>query len=228
MEPKKNPRYDVHKKRNLIFSFSLALSLLIVISAFHITVPVKNSDGWTPPDVPDVYLVAIPSTTHPEKLPSPPVKHRTQPIDLSRIREVEMVNVTPSEPFVDVEQEVLSDPFSGLDLPVELPEDTATFIFVEHKPEPLGGFRKFYSELGENIKYPEKAIRHHTTGTVYVEFTVDKNGEPGRIRAIRGIGNGCDEEAMRVIGLSRWNPGKQRGKPVKVKMVIPVVFKLAE
>lgn len=228
MEPKKNPRYDVHKKRNLIFNFSLALSLLIVISAFHIAVPVKDSnDGRTLPDVPDVYEFAVPSTTYREKLPPPPVKQRTQSIDLTRIKEVEVVNVTTPHPPIDVDEFIPSDPFSGLELPTEFPEDT-TFIFVEHKPEPVGGFRTFYKELGENISYPKKAVRYKTTGTVYVEFIVEKNGEPGHVKVVRGIGNGCDEEAMRVISLSRWNPGKQRGKPVKVKMVIPVVFKLVE
>ncbi len=229
MEPKKNPRYDVHRKRNLIFNFSLALSLLIVISAFRIAVPYETGDGDLPrPVVPDVYVAAVPVTTHKEKLPPPAVKQPAQLIDLSRIKEAVLVSESSPDPAVDPDPEELSDPFSGLELPVEFPDDTTTFIFVEHKPEPVGGLDAFYKTLGKNLRYPKKAIRYNTTGTVYVEFVVERNGVPQRINVVRGIGNGCDEEAMRVIGLSRWNPGKQRGKPVKVKMVLPVVFRLAE
>ena len=65
-----------------------------------------------------------------------------------------------------------------------------------------------------------------TEGNVFVEFIVNKNGEPSDLKIIRGIGSGCDEEALRVLSLTKWEPGKQRGKPVRVKMVIQLNFKL--
>jgi protein TonB len=64
-------------------------------------------------------------------------------------------------------------------------------------------------------------------GKVYVQFVVDKDGTLTDIKALKGIGAGCDEEAVRVIGGSpKWKPGKQRGRPVKVRMVLPIIFKL--
>lgn len=63
-------------------------------------------------------------------------------------------------------------------------------------------------------------------GKVFVEFIVNRDGIPMEIKVIRAIGFGFDEEAKRVIGLTKWNPGKQRGKPVRVKMVLPIVFKM--
>lgn len=229
MEPKKNPRYDVHKKRNLIFNFSLVLSLLIVISAFRIAVPYKMDGGYvTDPGEPDVYQVTAPVTTHTEKAPLPKSKPRYKPIDLSRIKVADLIRDSSEILVADPHLEMPSDPFAGFELPAEIPEDTTAFILVEEKPEPVGGFNTFYKTLGENLRYPKKAIRYNTTGTVFVEFIVEKNGQPQRIRVIRGIGSGCDEEAMRVISLSRWNPGKQRGKPVRVKMMLPINFRLQD
>jgi protein TonB len=228
MEPKKNPKYDVHRKRNVIFNFSLALSLLIVISAFRIAVPYVNEIPRPEPDDPSItYDFTIPVTTIADKTPPPPeVKTRTKPIDITKIKVVDVLQAGPDdEPTEITDPQDLPNPFGGLELPNEIPDDS-TFIAVEHKPEPVGGYASFYKTLGDNLRYPKKAIRYNTSGTVFVEFVIDKKGDPQQIKVVRGIGNGCDEEAMRVIGLSRWNPGKQRGKPVKVRMVLPVNFKL--
>jgi Periplasmic protein TonB, links inner and outer membranes len=59
-----------------------------------------------------------------------------------------------------------------------------------------------------------------------VEFVVNKNGAPSDLKVTKGIGGGCDEEAMRVIALSKWEPGKQRGNPVRVRMSMAINFKL--
>ena len=64
-------------------------------------------------------------------------------------------------------------------------------------------------------------------GKVYVQFVVDKDGTLTDVKALKGIGAGCDEEAVRVIQEApKWKPGKQRGRPVKVRMVLPIIFKL--
>jgi protein TonB len=76
------------------------------------------------------------------------------------------------------------------------------------------------------MKYPTKAKTRNTEGRVFVEFVVNKEGMPVNMKVLRGIGNGCDEEAMRVLSLAKWNPGKQRGRQVSVKMVMPIYFKL--
>jgi protein TonB len=93
-------------------------------------------------------------------------------------------------------------------------------------PKPEGGLEAFYKFVGKNLKYPKRAQYTHTQGKVYVEFIVDKNGIVSDLKVVKGIGSGCDEEAMRVLALTKWQPGRQRGKPVKVRMTMPLNFVL--
>jgi len=98
---------------------------------------------------------------------------------------------------------------------------------VEEQPEYKGGMKKFYAYIGQRMTYPFKARRLGIEGKVYVQYIIEPDGRISNVEIIKGIGAGCDEEAMNVIKRSpRWNPGKQNGKPVRVKKVIPVTFRL--
>ena len=78
------------------------------------------------------------------------------------------------------------------------------------------------------MKYPNQARRMGIEGRVFVQFVVDKDGQLTEIKAVKGIGAGCDEEAVRVLkSAPKWKPGKQRGRPVKVRMILPITFKLS-
>lgn len=143
-----------------------------------------------------------------------------------------IVTVSNSTP---VDATPLIDLGNNLDVPIGStinepePEDpTEFFIIVEENPEPTNGYANFYKELSKNLKYPNQARRMGIEGKVFVEFIVNKNGEASDLKVIRGIGSGCDEEAMRVLSLTTWKPGKQRGKPVRVKMVMPISFMLSQ
>lgn len=104
-----------------------------------------------------------------------------------------------------------------------------SLLVCEPQHTPPGGMDAFYQMIYKNLKYPKKARRNKITGRVYVSFVVQENGEIRDVAVIKGLGYGCDEEAMRVIKLSpRWNPAMARGKPKSEKMVIPVMFKLNE
>ncbi len=101
------------------------------------------------------------------------------------------------------------------------------FTFVEQMPTFPGGQSLFMKYLRENIKYPDEAIENNIQGKVMVEFVVGPGGNIKNIRVVRGIGGGCDEEAMRVIkGMPKWNVGKQNGVAVPVKVVVPIAFTL--
>ncbi len=103
------------------------------------------------------------------------------------------------------------------------------FTIVEQQPEYPAGKDALYSYITSEIKYPEAARKQGIEGPVYVEFVVGIDGAISDVRAVKGIGAGCDEEAVRVIkGVSNFIPGKQRGKKVAVKMVIPIHFALTE
>lgn len=107
----------------------------------------------------------------------------------------------------------------------EKPEEV--FKVVEQKPEYPDGEAAMLKFIYENIKYPPIARENGVEGTVYVRFVVEKDGSVSNTEIVRDIGAGCGEEAMRVVKkFPRWNPGKQRGRPVRVYFNLPVKFKL--
>lgn len=95
-------------------------------------------------------------------------------------------------------------------------------------PEFPGGLPAFFKYIAENMTYPSLARNQGIEGRVYVQFVVDKDGSVTEVKAIKGIGGGCDEEAERVVAtVPKFNPGYQNGVPVKVRMVLPIIFKLS-
>ncbi len=103
------------------------------------------------------------------------------------------------------------------------------FMVVEEQPEYEGGMSAFYQYIAGEIKYPQQARQKGVEGKVFVQFVVEKDGTLSDVQAIKGIGAGCDDEAVRVVqNASSFKPGKQRGKPVRVRMVMPITFKLNE
>ena len=106
-------------------------------------------------------------------------------------------------------------------------ESKTIFTIVEEMPSFPGGDAARNKFLSENIVYPMQASENGIQGTVYVSFIVNTDGKTENIKILRGIGGGCDEEAMRVVKLMpRWKPGKQNGKMVSVFYTMPVYFKL--
>jgi protein TonB len=102
------------------------------------------------------------------------------------------------------------------------------FTIVEKMPEFPGGEEALMNYLSKNIKYPQTAKELGIQGTVYVSFVVDQYGNINNVKLLRGIGGGCDEEAVRVVEkMPRWNPGKQGGRPVKVEYRLPIRFRLS-
>ena len=103
------------------------------------------------------------------------------------------------------------------------------YTLVDEQPQFVGGKKAFSEYISKNLKYPNSALKMGIAGGVFVEFIVNKDGKISDMKIIRGIGGGCDEEAMRVIRNSpKWIPGKQRGRVVRVKMSIPIIFKIPE
>jgi len=103
------------------------------------------------------------------------------------------------------------------------------FTVVERQPESEGGIKEFRRYIASEIKYPLQARQAGVEGRVDVQFVVEKDGSLSEVKAIKGIGAGCDEEAVRVLqNAPRFKPGSQNGKPVRVRMVVPITFKLNE
>jgi len=111
---------------------------------------------------------------------------------------------------------------------IEVPEEKKEiFTIVEEMPSFPGGDAERNKFLADNIKYPQQATENGIQGTVYVSFVVDSKGNVTDVKVLRGIGGGCDEEAVRVVKMMPpWHPGKQNGKQVRVLFNMPIYFKL--
>ena len=221
MELKKNPKLDYRKKYALFFNIGLVLSLTLVISAFELKfvehVVIVERDGLQ--IIEDELLVPI--TAHKPPKPKVQVFNLIEEDDDIEIEEpeIELVIATGEPEPIEVDMGIF-DPV-GNDYVYD------TFVIVEKMPSFVGGNEAFYEFVGKNLKYPAQARRMGIEGKVFVQFVVDKDGSLSEIAVVRGIGAGCDEEVERIIHKSPlWNPGKQRGVPVRVRMVLPITFRL--
>lgn len=228
MEHKKNPKKDLNLKTGLFFNIGLIVSLALVIMAFEWRFydDLETIDLGTL-ESEETELIDIPITEIPP--PPPPVLQQPEIVEIPDEEEIE--EQVEMELDVEIEEETVPDVPVKIDAPPppppkEEPQDEI-FMIVENQPEPKGGMQAFYKYIGKKIKYPKQARRMGVEGRVFVQFVVDKDGTLTDIKVLKGIGAGCDEEALRVLKEApKWQPGKQRGRPVKVRMSIPIFFKL--
>ena len=98
---------------------------------------------------------------------------------------------------------------------------------AEVMPEYPGGEQAMMQFVADNVKYPQDAIDKEISGRVLVSFVVEKDGSIGDVKVVKGIGGGCDEEAVRVVNaMPKWKPGMDKGNPVRVSYIMPFTFKL--
>jgi len=101
------------------------------------------------------------------------------------------------------------------------------FFVADDMPQFQGGEKAMFDYLKKNIHYPAKAKANKIQGRVYVQFIIERDGSVSRAKITRGIGNGCDEESLRIIrSMPKWAPGKMRGEAVQVQITMPVKFTL--
>ena len=102
-----------------------------------------------------------------------------------------------------------------------------TYDHLKNTGMPYGGMKAFYANIAENLRYPMAARKRNIQGIVYVDFVVDEAGYLQDVKVAKGIDKVCDEEAVRSVRMSpKWSPGFVRGRPVKKKMILPIIFKL--
>jgi len=214
------------EQRILFSSIGLCLSLVLTIGAFEWKNYADSSVVAISKDATEFEdLMEIPQTEQPP--PPPPQVQEAAIVEVEDEEIIEEIEIN-----LDIEmteeteiEDVVFDDFN--DVPEEKPDEI--FSIVEEQPSPQGGMTAFYEFVGNNMKYPSKAERLNIEGRVFVQFVVEKDGSLTDIQVVRGIGAGCDEEAVRVLSIApKWNPGKQRGRPVRVRMILPIVFKLVK
>jgi protein TonB len=189
-------------------------------------------------------LVNINFTTEEEELPQLQEQEVVEMEEIVQTEQQETVPPPPRPPTpvavpndeiiedVDIMIDAELDFETQLDVPPPPPkkEESADekngeedfFVIVEQMPELIGGL----ATLQQEVRYPEKALRANIEGRVYVQFIVNEKGEVENPRVIRGIGGGCDEEAIRVVKMAEFKPGLQRGRPVRVQFQLPVIFRI--
>jgi protein TonB len=227
MESKKSRKADLENKRGVFFEIGLFLTLSILLIAFEWTGSHKN-DGK--------YQAIDKFTLEEEMIPITMQQHLVKPPPLPRQEIAEVLNIVEDEleiedEFImgdveaDQETEIEIQPFMDIPALEEVAEEEIFFI-VEKMPkfkgEGSGAFREY---IQEHVQYPPIALDNGIAGTVYVQFTIDRNGNVVDVKVIRGVDPALDNEAIRVIASSpKWTPGEQRGRPVKVRFTFPIHF----
>ena len=221
---RKYPEADLESKRNLFFSAGLVVTMLLVVTAFewkfyddgHLVELSANTDIFEE-------VLDIPPTEQP---PPPPPKAQARNLVILEIPDEEI----QEEIKIDLDVDVTEDMAMEVEyIAVEEDEEVVEEIFtiVETYPQPQGGYEEFYKFVFERIEYPKVALRAGIEGKVFVQFVVEKDGSMSDFVVAKGIGAGCDEEAVRVLKMApNWSPGKQRGKPVRVRMILPIKFEI--
>lgn len=226
MEAKKTPKADLESKRTLFVQIGLIVALAAMLVAFEWkTYDIKQVDlGGRQAEKVEEDLVEITNQNKPPPPPAPPPT-------------TTLINIVQNDVEVEDDLNIDAEATELTEIPEYTPiasteeEEVAEaeiFTVVEESPSFPGGDEARIRFLTDNIKYPQIARESSIQGTVYVTFVVEKNGNVTDVRILRGIGGGCDEEAVRVIkAMPKWNPGKQRGKPVRVQFNMPIKFTLA-
>jgi len=225
MNEKKNRDYSLERFRAPLFFLGVLFASAFVLTAFEwktyteISI-IERSDRPTT-DLPDeVIFTAIPFQKPPPPPPPKPVIDDFQLADDDKIKRIDFVlpdiDFTADPVITDISRMVENVTEEIIDLP-----------FVDVWPSFPGGDTARVKYLAESTRYPSKAVYSGTQGTVWVEFVINKKGEIEDAQVIRGIGAGCDEEALRVVKeMPKWNPGKQRGLPVNVRFKLPIKYTL--
>ena len=214
MTERKKPSADLRKYYTVLLELGLLTALVIFLVAVKVELRSEAPEEIVLAEQEIVEMEEIIQTRQVETPPPPP-------------RPPVPVEVPNDEIIEDIDINIDAD--LALDGPLNLPpppppveEEEDFFTVVENMPELIGGL----AGLQRNITYPEMARKAGIEGRVFLQFIVNERGEVENPRVIRGIGGGCDEEALRAIKKAKFKPGLQRGRPVRVQYNLPVVFKL--
>ncbi len=170
-------------------------------------------------------ILDIPNTI--QQPPPPPRLIQPEIVEIPDDEETENLEVDLS--IETTPETAVTAPVVVLKKPVKAEEEVIDDVFtvVEENAMPEGGMPAFYKYLSKTLKYPSQARRMNVEGTVYVQFVIEKDGSLTDIKIIKSVGAGCDEEAGRVFReAKKWKAGKQRGLPVRQRMVMPIIFNL--
>ena len=227
MEVKKSPKADLENKKtaNLLVGAIMTLSILFIgFEWSERDVKVVTDSGITE-IVFEEEMIPITEQEPPKQAPPPPEAPKME----------EVLEIVEND--ADVEESTIQDSddtqaavevkYTAVQVEEEEVEEQEIFQVVEEMPEFPGGMGECMKFLGKNIKYPTISQENGVQGRVIVQFVVNKDGSIVDPVVVRGVDPYLDKEALRVIAMMpKWKPGKQRGKAVRVKYTVPVMFRL--
>lgn len=231
METKKDPKVDLEGRKTTALLTGLVGTLAILFIAFEWTQTTsRKGNAFQRNDVieeEEEIVMTVQNNTPPPPPPPPMPDVIEQLTVVEDDVEIEEVEVQSVEDDNNTEVQVMDlNADSG---PSEEEEADANQIFtvVEQNPEFPGGEAALMQFIKKTLKYPPFAAENGIQGRVTLSFTVEKDGSIGNIEVMRSPADELSKEAIRVVSaMPKWKPGKQRGKPVRVKYVLPITFRL--
>ena len=227
MEIKKSPKADLESKKLTFTLIGLVVSLFIIWRVFEY----KSYDKQTFDDlqrtveVMEEEMVEITKQEQPKIQPPQPKPQVTQ-IQIVE-DDVEVEDEIDINAEVDQDEVIEEYEFTPPEIEEEEIVEAEIFKVVEEMPEFPGGAAKMMEYIQKNMKYPMMARESDIQGRVFVNFVVEPDGSISNVTVMRGIGGGCDEEALRVVqSMPNWKPGKQRGSAVRCSFTVPIILKL--
>jgi periplasmic protein TonB len=224
MEIKKSEKANLENLKSTFFLIGMVITLSFLWYSFEYKTYDKVVNDFANQSILEDEEDIIIQTQRAETPPPPPPQQQTTVIDI-------VDNSIKVDLDIDFDAEMDEDADIE-DSPIKQNEEEETaeeeiFVFVEDQAGYVGGEEARMKYLQENIKYPEMAKESGIQGTVYLKFVIEKDGSVSNVSVQRGIGGGCDEEAVRVVKkMPKWQPAKQRGRPVRVWFNMPIKFTL--
>ncbi len=180
-----------------------------------------------PPPPPEPPKPKVDQVKFPPPVVKPDVEVKEKP---PTVKELEVADPGQKNLKGDKNADItIDEPVGTSDAKVTEDDPNKVFTSVEQVPLFPGGADAFTRYLNKNIHYPAVARENGTQGKVFISFVCERDGSLTDIKVARGIGDGCDEEAVRVIRASpKWRAGIQNGRPVRVQYSVPISFALSE
>ena len=233
MQPKKNPKADLNKNRNLYFVMGLTLVLGVTWGAIEYKTYEKVFDlaalDMLEDDDEDIPITEQLKTPPPPP-PPPPAPEVIEVVeDEEEVEETVIESTETDQDEIIIEEIEVEEEFDDIDVPFAVIEDVPIFPGCESvaKSERRACFQEQMNKhIRRNFRYPEIAQEMGIQGRVYVNFIISKDGSITNIR-MRGPDKNLENEAQRIISrLPQMTPGKQRGRAVRVPFSIPITFRL--
>ena len=227
MEIKKSPKADLENKKttNLLIGAILTLSVLFIGFEWSERDKQVATDTGLTEIVFEEEIIPITEQEQPKQAPPPPEAPKVEEVleIMDNDSQVEESTIQAS----DDTQAAVEVKYTPVEVEEEEVEEQQIFQVVEEMPEFPGGMAECMKWLGKNIKYPTISQGNGVQGRVIIQFVVNRDGSIVDAQVARGVDPYLDKEALRVVGLMpKWKPGKQRGKEVRVKYTLPVMFRL--